>query len=121
MKPFRMVLILASMVIAAGLLHLAVYRTNITLTNVSNVLFVVGVVFFLPCVIALTSAFKVFHGIRYVMRVLISPSFRNEYPHYKEYKDERKDKISSAIFIEVLITSAILIVTAGILAFQVMA
>lgn len=120
MKPFRMVLILLGMVTAAGLLQLAVYHTNLTATNVSNVLFVVGVVFFLPCVIALTSAFKVFHGIRYVMRVMVSPSFRREYPRYKEYKDERKEKISSAVFVEVLISSALLILAAGIIAIRVM-
>ncbi|MCK7489053.1 MAG: hypothetical protein MZU79_01510 [Anaerotruncus sp.] len=76
-------MILIAMVVAAGLLHLAVYQTDFTYTNVSNALFVVGVVFFLPSLVALTSAFEVFHGIRYAMRVLWSPSFRREYPRYE--------------------------------------
>ena len=121
MKPLRMALIFIGMVILAGLLQLVVYGTYFTATNASNVLFVVGVVFFLPCVIALTSAFKVFHGIRYALRVFVSPSFRREYPRYKEYKEDRKDKISSGIFVEILISSVILILAAGILAFRVMA
>lgn len=119
MKPFRMALIFAGMVVLAGLLQLAVYGTYVTATNVSNVLFVVGVIFFLPCVVALTSAFKVFHGIRYAMRVFISPSFRREYPRYKEYKDDRKDKIASTVFVELLISAAVLILAAGILALRV--
>jgi hypothetical protein len=119
MKPLRMILIFACMAIAAGLLHLAVYGTYFTLTNVSNALFVVGVVVFLPTIVALTSAFEVFHGFRYVARVLMSPSFRREYPHYKDYKDERKGKVNAAVFVEAMISSLVLIVVAGILAFQV--
>ncbi len=119
MKFFRTAVLFGCMVIAAGLLHLAVYRTNFTLTNVSNVLFVVGIIVFLPSVVALTSAFEVFNGFRYAMRVLISPSFRREYPRYKEYKDEKKGKVNASIFIEALVSSFVLILIAGYLATRV--
>jgi hypothetical protein len=116
MKWLRFVIVLMGMVFMAFLLHLLVYRMQFSIENASNVLFVVGIIMFLPSVIAITSAYRVFHSMRYVFRVIISPSFKQEYPTFKDFQTEKTKEIQSTIFTEFMVASLILIIAAFILA-----
>lgn len=104
------------MLILSFLLHLWQYGLNLTYETTSNALFIIGVIMFLPALVAVTQAYYVFNGIRYAFRVIINPKFRQEYPQYSDYRDERSEKIKTSLFAEMLITSGTLIVAAIILA-----
>lgn len=116
MNWIRFVIVLISMLLGAFLLHLLVYRVQFSIENASNVLFVVGIIMFLPSVIAITSAYRVFHSMRYVFRVIISPNFKQEYPTFKDYQTEKTKDIQSTIFTEFLVASLLLMIASFILA-----
>ncbi|RJX24288.1 MAG: DUF3899 domain-containing protein [Acholeplasma sp.] len=110
MKITRLILLYLSMLVLAFLVHMAVYRFDFNALNVSNALFVVGIILFLPSVVAITAAYEVFHGIRYVAKVILNPSFRKEYPQFKDYKDDKTGKVKTTVFFEILMASFILLV-----------
>lgn len=116
MKPFRLLLILAATLGLALGVHLLVYKEIFTYESMSNALFVVGMIIFLPSLVVLTKAYEVFQGIQYSMRVLFSPNYRKLYPKYSDYKEEKSEKIKTSVFYEILIASSITVVTAIILA-----
>ena len=110
MKIIRLILLFLGMLFLAFLVHLAVYRFDFTAINVSNALFVVGIILFLPSVVAITAAYEVFHGIRYVARVIVNPQFRKEYPQFKDYKEDKTGKVKSTVFFEILLSSFIVLI-----------
>lgn len=116
MKIFRFIIIFFATLLVAFLLHLLVYKTVFSYENASNVLFVVGIILFLPTMVAITRAYEVFQGIKYVFRVLLSPSFRDQYPRFKEYRDDNSSNIKSTIFREVFLASLIVIIISIVLA-----
>lgn len=92
-----------------------------SLQNVSDHLFVVGVIFGMPSLVAFTESFKIFYGFRYAFRVFISPNYRKIYPSFKDYKDSKKDlEKKSTLFIEFFMASFIVIVISGVLSEVVM-
>ena len=109
MKIGRFFIILGSCFVLAFLLHILAYQFNFTFQSISNVSFAVGMVFLLVSVVAVTNAYKVFQGINYALRTLITPSYRNKYPTYRDYKEEKSEAVSSKIFFEILIASGILV------------
>jgi len=116
MNYFRLIIIFVSTAILALLLHLLVYQTIFTYASISNSLFVVGIILLLPSVVAMTSAYQMFKGIQYVFRVIVSPSFQREYPRFHDYKNEKVVKSETTIFLEILISSLVIVVIAMILA-----
>ena len=112
----RLVIIVISTTIMAFVLHLLVYQMDFTYTSISNSLFVVSILFLLPSFVAITRAFEVFHGINYVFRVIISPSFKREYPHFSDFKAEKTGKTKSTIFLEMMITASTMMIISIILA-----
>lgn len=116
MKYFRLAIIFIAMLTVSFLLHLLVYQNNFSYANISDVIFVVSIIVFLPAVVAMTGAYQIFHGFRYVFKIFISPSFKQQYPNFREYKEERQTEIKTTFFKELLIASFILVITAMILA-----
>ncbi|MGD9910276.1 MAG: DUF3899 domain-containing protein [Candidatus Izemoplasmatales bacterium] len=117
MRPFRPLLILAATLGLALGVHLLVYGgDNFTYESMSNALFVVGMIIFLPSLVVLTRAYEVFQGIQYSMRVLFSPNYRKLYPKYSDYKEEKSEKIKTTIFYEILGASLVVVVIAIVLA-----
>ncbi|BCR36582.1 DUF3899 domain-containing protein [Mariniplasma anaerobium] len=114
MKIFRLILIFISLLLIAVLLHLWIYGSTLTSTNASNVLFVVGMITFLPTIIAMTQSYKVFQGFNYAFRSFLSTAFRQTYPKFSDYKNEKDVTIKTTIFLEMFIASSILVV-AGII------
>ncbi len=121
MKIVRLILLYLGMLALAFLVHVAVYRFAFTAENVSNALFVVGIILFLPSVVAITAAYEIFHGIRYVARVIVNPQFRKEYPQFKDYKEDKTGKVKTTIFFEVLLASFILLIMSYIFSWVAMA
>lgn len=94
------------------LLHLALYQTVFTLERVSNVLFVVSIIAFLMALIMKTGAFQVFLGFGYSFRVLWGRDFRNQYPNYSDYRDERNVKTTGAQALGLLLVSSVFLIVA---------
>ena len=115
MKIYRLAIILFISSILAFLLHLIIYKMNFDLESIINVLFVVGVITFLPAILVITNALTVFDGIKYALRVFITPSYRTKYPTFKDYKEDCKEKIKSKVFMEILIVSAAFLLVSTIL------
>jgi len=116
MKIVRLILLYLGMLALAFLVHVAVYRFSFTAENVSNALFVVGIILFLPSVVAMTAAYEIFHGIRYVARVIVNPQFRKEYPQFKDYREDKTSKVKTTIFLEILLSSFILLIMSYVFA-----
>lgn len=121
MKPLRLFLLFLGMVILAFLLHVVFFQWYFTLQSVSDSLFVTGTLLFLPSIIALSNAYEVFQSIGYVFRVMLSPNFRREYPHYGDFKGDRKSAIKTSLFKEMALASLLLLLASGILAWLVLA
>jgi hypothetical protein len=116
MNYFRLVIFFVSTAILAFILHLLVYQTYFTYASVSNSLFVVGIILLLPSVVAISSAYQMFKGIQYVFKVIASPSFQRNYPRFHDYKAEKVEKSETTVFLEVLISSLVIVIIAMILA-----
>lgn len=116
MNYIRLAIIFIGSLLLAMAVHLLVYGTLFTYAKISDSLFVIGIIFLLPSFIAMTNAYKVFHGISYVFRVFISPSFRKEYPRFGDFMSERNGKIKSTIFYEMFVSSLVLVIASAILA-----
>lgn len=118
MRIIRFVIIMISLVILALLLHLIVYRLDFSIINASNVLFVVGIIVFMPSLVAMTSSYRVFTSMRYAVRVILSPQFKHEYPTFKDYKEEKEKEIKTTLFFEMMVASLSMMVASAILAWM---
>ncbi len=103
------------MLLSLGL-HLIVYRINFNFENISNVLFVLGMLAFLPSLIVQTGSYEMFYGIRYSMQVLFRKDFRKQYPSFTEFRTEKMVTYETSIFLETMIASSVIIIIAIILA-----
>jgi len=120
MRPLRLFLLFLGMTVLAFLLHLVIFQWDFSLQSVSDSLFVTGVIFFLPAIIAWSSAYEIFQGIGYVFRVTLSPAFRREYPRFRDFKADRKAEIKTSLFKEMALASFLLLLASGILAWVVL-
>jgi len=109
MRPIRFSLLFLILSLVTLLLHLWIYGTNFTQTNIANATFVIGVITFLPTTVAMSQSYKVFDGFNYAFRSFFSTTFRNTYPRFTDYKKERSTKIKTSIFLEMFVASGLLI------------
>ncbi len=115
MKIFRLILIFLMLLVVSFLLYLWIYGSTYVVGNAANALFVIGMITFLPTIIAMTQAYKFFHGFNYAFRSFVSTSFRQNYPKFSDYKDERSVQIKTTIFLEAFIASGVIVVISIIL------
>jgi hypothetical protein len=120
MKFLRMIIIFI-IEIALAFLFIFVRNVPVTIANMSDHFFVVGVIIGMPSIVAITQAFRLFYGFRYAFRVLITPSYRRLYPSFKDFEETKTGGESNTTFFgEVLIASLLVIVIAAILSEVVM-
>lgn len=115
MNIIRMIIIFLALLVVSFLLYLGVYGTVYTTGYAANALFVVGMLVFLPTIIAMTQAYRFFQGFNYAIRSFISTSFRQNYPKFNDYKSEKDVKIKTTIFIESFIASGVVVIIGIIL------
>lgn len=116
MKISRLLLILAVTLGLAFLVHLWIYSTYFSYETISNSMFVVGMILFLPSLVVLTKAYEVFQGIHYAFRVLVNPSYRKTYPRFSDFKEDHSKQIKTTVFYEILLASFLVVIVAVILA-----
>lgn len=112
----RTIFVVLGLLLVSLVLHLLVYKTTFTYESASNVLFVVGVLFFLPSLVVITGSYEIFYGFRYSMSVLFRKDFRSHYPTFLDYKVEKVKRYESTIFIELMAVSSVLFVMSFIFA-----
>lgn len=115
MKVLRLLLIFLSLMLLSFLSHIWIYGSTFVAQSMSDSLFVTGMLALLPTIIAMSSSYKVFQGFNYAFRSFLSPSFRQTYPKYSDFRSEKEAKIKTSVFLEVFIASAILVVAAILL------
>lgn len=115
MKFLRLILIFLALLLLSFLLHIWIYGSAYTAQTTSDSLFVIGMLAFLPTIIAMSSSYKVFQGFNYAFRSFLSTSFRHTYPKYSDFKNQKDVQIKTTVFLEIFIASAILIIAAIIL------
>lgn len=120
MKLSRFLIIEVALFIFALLLHLVVFGSTFTLQTSSDALFVIGILTFLPGVLALSKADTIFQGINYSLKLLVLKDFRSQYPNFKDYKDYKATSIKEKVYTEFLIASFIIVLVAVILSGVVM-
>lgn len=116
MKPIRFSLIIGILLALSLFLHILLYSFGFSLYTTSNAIFIVGIIIFLPTLMAMTGSAEVFHGFNYAIRVLVSKNFHNQYPKFRDYKSTKEKVEHSVVFLEVAIASIILVVVGLILA-----
>lgn len=119
MNFLRTLLIFIGMIFLAAVVHVLVYNTSghwyVSSLTVTDSLFIVGVVIFLPALVAATGAYSLFFGLRYAFGVMLSPKYREKYPRYFDYVSTKNVEIKSTIFNEVMLASGLMLVCAIIL------
>lgn len=94
------------------LIYIRGYNTGYSYDSMSNSLFVVGVLFFFPALMAQLGSYKLFYGIQYAFRGFFNIEFRRRYKSFSDYLIEKDVNIKSTIFIEFLLSSGTIIAIA---------
>lgn len=116
MKIWRILVITVVIFLLSLLLHLGVYGNQFRLDTISNATFVVGIIIFLPTLVAVMGAYQVFHGMSYFLKILFSKNAKYEFPTYRDYKEHKSSKPEGPFFKELLISSLIVLLVGVILA-----
>lgn len=120
MRITRLLILFAILNVFALLLHLWIMGSTFTLSSLSDVYFVVGIITFLPSVVAMTKAYVVFQGINYSLRVLFARNFKNQYPNFRDFKESKDTDIKSTFFTELLLSSGVIMMIGIIIAVVIM-
>lgn len=109
MKYSRMILMFFSLVVLSFIVHYIIYvrgyNQGYSYDSISNALFMVGVVFFFPALMAQIGSYKFFYGIQYALRGLVSHEFRSRYRNFSDYLNEKSTSIISTVYTEALISA----------------
>jgi hypothetical protein len=116
MNKIRLVILFTILNVFALILHLWIMGSTFTISSLSDVLFVVGIITFLPSVVAMTKAYVVFQGFSYAMKSLFARNFKTQYPQFKDYQAIKEDDVKTTFFMELLIASGIVMVIGIVLA-----
>lgn len=76
-------------------------------SNLSDSFSVVGIIIFLPSLAAYFDAHKIFYGMRYAWRTILSQDFKDKYKKFSDYLEDKDTEINSMIVQEFLWISAI--------------
>jgi hypothetical protein len=88
------------------------YGQGFSYNSVSDSLFVVGIVFFFPALMAQMGSFKMFYGFQYAIRGLFSNDFRRRYRNFSDYLVEKGESIKTSIYTEVLLSTSVILIAA---------
>ncbi len=116
MRILRNILIFIGIMLLSLVLHLLVYGTNFNYENISNAMFVLGIITFFSSLIVLTGSYEVFYGIRYSLQALFAKDFRSKYPSFLEFKTDKTVEHNTSFFAEMIISATIIIIIAIVLA-----
>ncbi len=120
MRISRTIILFAILNVFALLLHLWTMGSTFTLSTLSDIYFVVGIITFLPAVVAQTKAYVVFQGINYSLRALFARNFKTQYPNFRDYKEVKDTDIKTSFFTELLLSSGLIMMIGIVLSVVVM-
>lgn len=74
------------------LLMFFLYDFQISLMNISNVIFFIGMFFFFPGLISVTGASQIFDSSRYLTRKTFATNSENDFKTFNDYKEYKRLK-----------------------------
>ncbi len=104
---------------ASFLIYYVLYMRNgygFKVDLASNVFFLVGVLTFLPSLMAHLETFQLFYGFQYAMRSLFSGEFRSKYRSLNDYILFKKSDEKSTVFLEMMIASGLFLIASVVFA-----
>lgn len=88
----RLFYAIAVSIVIMILLMFLIYDFEISWMNLSNVIFLMGVLFFFPGLMSVTGASQVFHGSSYLSRKIFARSSENCFKTFNDYKEYKRLK-----------------------------
>lgn len=113
-RILRFFIILFCELAIAALIALLRY-SNWSFVNLSDGLFIIGIILFFMSLIMYLGAYKVFSGFNYVTRTFFSKNYKDQYPKYSDYVEQKDVKEKSPMWLDMVIISAMLIIVSFIL------
>lgn len=110
MKILRLLVIFVILTLISYLIVFSVYDNVLNYENASNAMFVVGTVVFLPSFIMHTGSFEVFDGFKYAMQTFLVKEFRQRYKSFSNYKEDTGSIMKTSLFMELMVSSFVLVV-----------
>lgn len=100
------------------LLYIRRYQQGYDYESVSNALFIVGVVTFFPALMAELGSYKLFYGIQYALRGIVSGEFRDRYKKFSDYLLDKSVSLKTSVYVEIMLASGVLIAASVAFAFM---
>jgi hypothetical protein len=76
----------------------------------SDALFIIGVMGFLPALMMHIGTDRLFYGMQYAMKSIFTNGFRQKYKVFGDYLIDKKSDASTTLYLELMLASAVLIV-----------
>jgi hypothetical protein len=82
----------------------------------SDALFIIGALGFLPAMMMHLGTYRLFYGMQFALKSIITSSFRRKYKMFSDYLIDKNTDASSTLYLELMFASLTLIVLAIIFA-----
>ena len=120
MKILRFFIFLLVSLFLSWLVHYILfmrrYGYGYDFDSMSNALFIVGVIGFLPAFMMHIGTYRFFFGMQYALKSLFRPEFKKKYKMFGDYLIDKNQEANTTIYLELMFASLILIVLALIFA-----
>ena len=120
MRLLRFLIFLTVSLGLAWLYHLIFYidryGTGYDFNSMSDALFIIGAIGFLPALMMHLGTFRLFYGMQYAMRSMFKAGFKERYRLFSDYLIDKKADADTTIYLELMLASLTLIVLAIIFA-----
>lgn len=85
------------------------YNVGYSLNSMSDALFIIGVMGFLPALMMHIGTYRLFYGMQYAMKSIFVHGFRRKYSVFGDYLIDKKVESSTTLYLELMFASAVLI------------
>ena len=113
MSFLRFIIFLLGSLALAWLFHLVFfikgYNSGYSFDSMSNALFVIGVMGFLPALMMHFGTYRMFYGMQYAMKSMFKQGFREKYRLFGDYLIDKKVDAKTTIYLELMLASFLLI------------
>ena len=101
-------------------IYLLIHKFVFSISKAADVLFVVGILVFLPAVNVHLGAYRIMHSFSYFARSLLNKDFKKNYPTFADYRDEKDGEVNKKISLVIVAASGIILLAAIIISFVIL-
>ena len=120
MKILRFLAFLLISLFLAWLVHYVLfirrYGVGYDYDTMSDALFIVGVIGFLPAFMMHIGTYRFFFGMQYALKSLFRPEFKKKYKVFSDYLIDKNQDANTTIYLELMFAALTLIVLSLIFA-----